>query len=132
MLFARHHLHRDTSFARQSRLSVTLYQEVNFDWFPKKPALCDRVIRFGVICFSLNLLELAKRKKKISNIYQYQLYFKIGSSQKEFQVIFQVVAMYLIINHVHVPRWCPSIQLCVFSSPWCDFQHRTANLINPT
>ena len=39
----------------------------------------------------------------------------------EFYGIFQVVAKYLIANHVRVPRWCPSIQLCVFSSPWCDF-----------
>ena len=32
-------------------LSVIPYQEVSFDWFPKKPQHCDKVIRFGVICF---------------------------------------------------------------------------------
>ena len=37
--------------------------------------------------------------------------------------------MYLIANRESVPSWCPSIQLFLFGSPWCDFYHRTAYLI---
>ena len=37
------------ALARQSRLSVIPYQEVHFDWLPKKPEHCDKVIHFGVI-----------------------------------------------------------------------------------
>ena len=37
--------------------------------------------------------------------------------------------MYLIANRESVPSWCPSIQLFVFVSLWCDFYHRTVYLI---
>ena len=51
MLFAPHHLLRDTSFPLEDSHDNLFYQEVNFDWLPKKPEHCDKVIRFGVICF---------------------------------------------------------------------------------
>ena len=43
-----------TSFARQSRLSVILYEEVNFDWFAKKPrALRQSYTLRGYILLSI-------------------------------------------------------------------------------
>ena len=41
------------TIAGQSRVSVIPYQEVNFDWFSKKPKHLNRVVPFRVICFWL-------------------------------------------------------------------------------
>ena len=46
LLFAVHHLHRDTSFPRHSP-TVIPYEEVHFDWFPKKTSITTELYALG-------------------------------------------------------------------------------------
>ena len=54
---------------------------MNFNWFPKKPQCCDRVIPFGVVCFWFLVLWIRlklnaqHRRKKCANKY-FELVFE--------------------------------------------------------
>ena len=52
------------ALARQSRLSVIPYQEVNFDWFPRNPQHYDKVIRCNSGFYASDIRNL--RHQKIS------------------------------------------------------------------